>query len=120
VNRGKDNQRKGRRGENLAAEYLAVKGLRILARNYRFEKGEIDLVCRDGRELVFVEVKTRSSMQFGNPEDAVSPAKQELLRNTAEGYCQEFHHEETFYRFDIVTVMIKEHTTTLHHIADAF
>jgi len=120
MNRGKRNRWKGLAGENLAAEFLVHKGIRILARNYRFDKGEIDLVCKDGDELVFVEVKTRTSTLYGDPEEAVNEVKQNQLRKVAEGYCEEFQYEETFYRFDIVTVMIEGDSSAVRHLTDAF
>jgi len=120
MSRGSHNRRKGDAGERLAASYLVNKGLRILARNYRFENGEVDLVCEDGDELVFVEVKTRTSTLFGDPEEAVTESKQEQIRKVAEGYCEEFRLEEKFYRFDIVTVMMKDTYNTVRHLIDAF
>ena len=65
-------RRQGKIGEDLAAKYLERNGLRIIERNYRFERGEIDLIAEEGEELVFVEVKTRRSNAFGAPEDAVT------------------------------------------------
>ena len=120
MTRGKSNRTKGLAGERLAADYLIHKGLAILARNYRFDKGEVDLVCEDGDELVFVEVKTRTSRLYGEPEEAVTESKQEQLRKVAEGYCQEFFLEDKFYRFDIVTVMIEGEKSTVRHLPDAF
>ncbi|HLA68970.1 MAG TPA: YraN family protein [Bacteroidota bacterium] len=120
MNRGRTNQSRGRAGELLAAEYLLHKGLTILVRNYRYDQGEIDLICEDGEELVFVEVKTRTSKVFGDPEEAVTESKQEQLRKVAEGYCQEFCLDDKFYRFDIVTVMIEGEKSTVHHLPDAF
>ena len=104
----------------MAAEYLAGKGLSILARNYRYDRAEIDLVCRDGDELVFVEVKSRRSLQFGDPEDSVTEFKQDQLRKAAEGYCQEFLLDDQYYRFDIIAIVRGEGTTTIRHLQDAF
>ncbi len=120
VHNAQKNRSTGREGEQLAAEYLAHQGLKIIMRNYRYDRGEIDLVCADGNELVFVEVKTRSSDVFGNPEESVTESKQEQLRKLAEGYCQEFHLDDTIYRFDIVTVRKKEGTRIVEHLKDAF
>lgn len=120
MSRGGYNWSRGEKGESLAAEFLVQKGMKILARNYRFERGEVDLVCEDGDELVFVEVKTRTTSAFGDPEEAVTESKQEQIRKVADGYCMEFHLDERFYRFDIVAVVIRGKTSVLRHIPDAF
>lgn len=74
-------QRLGARGEQLVADWYAARGYRVVARNWRCREGEIDLVLWSrGRDLVFCEVKTRSSARFGVPAEAVTPAKQRRLR----------------------------------------
>jgi putative endonuclease len=73
----------GRYGESLAREYLAAHGYRILASNFRFHHGEIDIVAEEGDVLVFCEVKTRTSDLFGSPESAVPPRKQQQIRRIA-------------------------------------
>lgn len=73
----------GRFGEQLASEHLAAAGMRVLDRNWRCRDGEIDLVVLDGTVLAFVEVKTRSSTEFGDPAEAVTPAKATRLRRLA-------------------------------------
>ena len=73
----------GREGERIAVDYLTEKGYRILRRNYRFGRGEIDIIAQDGTELVFVEVKTRRTSAFGEPEEAVTPKKQSQIRTVA-------------------------------------
>lgn len=120
MTRGKSNKSKGAEGERIAAEYLEHQGLNILARNYRYDQAEVDLVCADGNELVFVEVKTRSSRMFGEPEESVTESKQEQLRKAAEGYCQEFLLDDKFYRFDIVTVILEGDKSIVRHFVDAF
>jgi putative endonuclease len=96
-------QVRGARGENLAAAFLRQQGYRILKRNVRTPFGEIDIICREGAMLVFVEVKSRSSKQFGNPEDAVVGKKLERLKKSIEFYVtrQKWNGD---YRLDIVTV----------------
>jgi putative endonuclease len=117
---GENRMSLGVRGEQWAAEFLVRNGLTILARNYRHERAEVDLVCRDGDELVFVEVKSRRSSRFGDPEEAVTESKQEQLRKAAEGFCQEFLLEDIFYRFDIVAVLDNRGIISIRHIKDAF
>lgn len=117
---GGRNRTWGAQGEQLAADYLQEHGLVVLARNYRYDRAEVDLVCRDGEELVFVEVKSRRSAQYGDPEEAVTELKQEQLRKAAEGYCQEFQLDDKFYRFDIVAILQRGEMLILRHIKDAF
>ena len=76
----------GRRGEGIAAEFLTAAGFRILERNWRCAVGEIDIVARDGPSLVVVEVKTRSSIEFGHPFEAITPAKLKRLHLLAAAY----------------------------------
>jgi putative endonuclease len=111
---------KGREGENLAAQFLEKRGYSILERNYRFERGEIDLVAKDGQELVFVEVKSRHSQQYGAPEESVTPAKEAQLKKVAEGYLYEHDIENQSCRFDIVTITYQRGTPVLRLIHNAF
>jgi len=78
----------GRQGEEYAAQYLTGAGYRILARNWRCPQGEIDLVTSRGDEIVFVEVKTRSSVRFGHPFEAITVAKLARLRRLAAAWCE--------------------------------
>lgn len=104
----------GDRGEAAAADYLEAEGYRIMDRNYRFERNELDLVCfdpaaKEGRgELVFVEVKTRSGLGYGAPEDAVDAEKQEKLSDVARAYLYERQLEGSPARFDVVAVVLQQ------------
>ena len=98
-------QQKGKAGEDLAASLLEQQGYRILQRNYRFDRGEIDLIALEGGELVFIEVKARHNDRFGSPEEAVTPAKEEHLKKAAEGYLIEHQLDNQACRFDIVSIM---------------
>jgi putative endonuclease len=96
----------GRFGEELAAARLTGAGLTVVARNWRCSDGEIDIVAVDGDVLVFVEVKTRSSLAYGDPAEAVSLAKAARLRRLATRYLAE--HDDRYWeqvRFDVVTVL---------------
>ncbi len=77
----------GRRGEAIAEQHLVKRGLAVLDRNWRCGQGEIDLVVRDGDEVVFVEVKTRSSVAYGHPLEAITPQKLARLRRLAGAWC---------------------------------
>ncbi|MEX2190016.1 MAG: YraN family protein, partial [Bacteroidota bacterium] len=107
-------------GEDLAAEFLGEAGLRVLERNYRYGRAEIDIVAEESDELVFVEVKARNSLQFGEPEESVGTAKEANLRRAAEGYCLERGMTERFYRFDIVAIRSHKGVTVVKHIRNAF
>jgi len=95
-----------RLGEQLAADYLVKKDYRLLERNYRLPHGELDLICLHKRELVFVEVKTRSSTDQGRPEEAVNQRKQKKLASLAEAYVIEQQRENSPMRFDVVAVLM--------------
>lgn len=93
----------GRWGEDAAARYLQERGYEIVARNVRTAYGELDLLARKAGELVFVEVKARSSSRFGPPEAAVTVAKQEHLVAAAESYLQA-HSIKSNWRIDVIAI----------------
>ncbi|MCB0528311.1 MAG: YraN family protein [Saprospiraceae bacterium] len=111
----------GKRGEQIAAEYLEQKGWRIAERNFRAGRGEIDLIAWAGeRLLVFVEVKTRSGDGFGGPEEAVDARKQDILARTAGIYMEQIDYDWEI-RFDIIAVLLKgDKITAIRHAEDAF
>lgn len=94
----------GRRGEAIAARHLLALGLAIVEKNWRCPQGEIDLVARDGDELVFVEVKTRSSVAFGHPLEAITATKLARLRRLAAAWCQAHPGDHDHIRIDAVAV----------------
>lgn len=110
-------------GEALAAEYLRKKRYRLLARNYRCRYGEIDLIVRDRRYLVFVEVKLRKSPNFAAAAEYVDQRKQERLRKTAAVWLSQ-NPTELQPRFDVVEIYAPEGMDTrkpeIHHWEDAF
>ena len=118
----------GDRGEALAARFLEAKGYTVLERNYRYEHGELDLVCffpaakyRAGGQVVFVEVKTRTGLDFGRPEEAVTEAKQRTLRHAAEAYLYERKLENAACRFDVVSIVLRPaQPPEIEHFEDAF
>ncbi len=98
----------GRRGEDLAARYLVARGYELVARNWRCEVGELDLVARDGDCLAFVEVRTRRGEMLGSPEESVTSAKQARLIALAEAYVQAYDWSGD-WRIDVVAVEIDRH-----------
>lgn len=95
----------GRRGEALAAAFLIEGGYRILERNWRCGQGEIDIVARHGDELVFVEVKTRSSVLYGHPFEAITAPKLARLRRLAAAWCQQNRGASSVLRIDAIAVI---------------
>jgi putative endonuclease len=110
----------GDRGEDLAAAALKKQGYKILARNYITPLGEIDLVARQGKTVVFVEVKTRTGHGYGSPQEAVHPAKQARLRRLAEYYLKQQRLQSAPVRFDVVGIIIADEGPQVEIIQDAF
>jgi putative endonuclease len=94
----------GEQGERLAAGYLQAKGYEIVERNYRTRRGEIDLIARRQRELVFVEVRTRTTNRFGTPAESVDGRKQKKLRELALAYLQQKGRTASSFRFDVIAI----------------
>ena len=92
----------------------------ILQRNYRFERGEIDIIAEDGEELVFVEVKARRTKAFGEPEDSVTTQKQEQIQRVAEGYLFEHAISDRACRFDVVAIFFRNGKAEINHLKNAF
>ncbi|MEZ4775725.1 MAG: YraN family protein [Bacteroidia bacterium] len=113
----------GKRGEDLAAELLEAKGYHILDRNYRYLKGEVDIVALrlDPAELVFVEVRTRSNTLHEYPEETVDKQKQKMIFKVADSYVYEKQMFTVPVRFDIIAIgMDNPEHPLFHHIEDAF
>ena len=110
----------GELGEKLAANFLEANGYIILARNWRANRAEIDIVAKIDETLVFVEVKTRSTDYFGPPEEAVSKRKKRLLAAAASAYMEETGHDWAL-RFDIISIVMQlGEAPNLTHFEDAF
>jgi putative endonuclease len=110
----------GDRGENLAAKHLREKGYRILNRNFKTPMGEIDIIARDGKTLVFCEVKTR---QYDDPmpEDQVNPDKQHQITKAARFYLSRYGVPQPPARFDVVAIVwAKGHEPIIRHTPSAF
>lgn len=109
----------GKTGEELAEKHLQRIGYRVVQRNWRFGHDEIDIIAFDGDWLVIVEVKTRTTDHFGEPEMEVKPAKQRAIVRTADAYIQTIDFKgET--RFDVVGILLGGGKVVLNHIKDAF
>ncbi|MCX5889029.1 MAG: YraN family protein [Deltaproteobacteria bacterium] len=111
----------GDAGEDLAAAALKKQGYKILERNYVCPLGEIDLIARQGKILVFIEVKTRKNERFGAPQEAVNPAKQRKLRLLADYYLKQKRlGEDVQVRFDVVGIIMGEGGPQVEIIQEAF
>lgn len=108
----------GYSGEGLAFGYLIARGYHVRARNWRFGRGEIDLVCEDGPTIVFVEVKARRGDRWGEPADAVDARKRRQLLALARVYMGA--HPGRPCRFDVVCVDLRGAKPSLQHLRDAF
>jgi putative endonuclease len=107
----------GRRGEDLAAEYLTDRGLVVLSRNWRCREGELDVVATDGSTLVVCEVKTRSTAAFGDPAEFVTPAKMRHLRHATQAWLRQYGVGWCAIRFDVVAILWPPNgTPRLRHI----
>jgi putative endonuclease len=95
-------------GQNLAKDFLQQRGYEVLTENYYTRSGEIDLICQKNSQIIFIEVKTRSSNNYGIPEEAISKIKKEKLRKTALYYLQEQTIVNENWRIDSVAVEISK------------
>lgn len=111
-----DRAQRGHAAEQAAVALLRSKGYTIVATNYRCKLGELDIVARDGEELVFVEVRSRASASHGDALDAVGPAKQRQVARVAQAYLSREKPKFSSCRFDVVAQTGEE----LDHIVDAF
>lgn len=111
----------GRRGEDLAHRYLRSKGLAILSRNYRPGGGdsEVDIVARDGDNIVFVEVKARRSAEYGSPERAIGSEKQKHIVRAARAFATRAGIEWSRVRFDTISIVFTKPPSLVHQ-QDAF
>jgi putative endonuclease len=108
----------GKTGEELAISFLKEKGYEILFANLRFEKVEVDIIAKDKNQIVFVEVKTRSSAMV-EPEKAVNKSKQKNLQRAAEIFLEERQLKNEL-RFDIIAIVKQKNNTDIEHFEDAF
>lgn len=109
-------------GENLACKYLEENNYKIVERNFRCRQGEIDIIANDKtkNELVFVEVKTRSSLKYGRPCEAVEEKKKKHIKNVANYYNYKNKVKNTAIRFDIIEVFLNNSNYRIEHIMQAF
>lgn len=111
----------GKTGERIAESYLRRKGYRILQKNFRTSLGEIDMICLEGATIIFVEVKTNSSTDFGVPEYRVDHRKQKKMAKVALGFLKQKGKTDSDCRFDVVGILLgKDSEPKIEHIENAF
>ena len=109
----------GKEGEKLAVAFLLENDYEIVEKNYRFRKAEIDIIARKQNILAVVEVKTRSTNYFGNPQEFVNPKKIKLLITAIDNYVIK-NDLDVEVRFDIIGIIKKQNKFTIEHLKDAF
>ena len=116
------NKTLGKYGESLARQYLKGQGYRILEENFRNKLGEIDLIAQEGKTICFVEVKTRQSLDQGQPYEAIHPWKIRKLSQMATFYLKyKYHSLEIPSRFDVISIVRdKTSAPSIQHIKNAF
>ena len=109
----------GRIGENIIADYITKLGYKVVERNFECNQGEIDIIAKDNKEYVFVEVKTRTNSDYGEPVDSVNKIKQKHLKRTIEYYIYINKLEEETIRMDIIEIYIAD-KNYVYHIKNVF
>lgn len=113
----------GKKGEELAVNFLQENGYEIIERNWTFQKAEIDIIAQKDNFLAIVEVKTRSSLDFGDPQDFVKPKKIQLLIKAVNAYINDREmdfDDEIEVRFDIIAIHKNGESFAIEHLTDAF
>lgn len=109
----------GKKGEQMAVDYLLKMGYHILDRNYRFDRAEVDIIAQTEDILAIIEVKSRSTTDFGNPQDFVKPKQIKNLVKAVDEYVNE-NSLDVEVRFDIIAIVRQGSTFNLEHLKDAF
>jgi len=113
------NQEIGKLGEDIAVNYLKQKGYKILDRNFECRQGELDIIALDKKEIVFIEVKTRTSNRYGLPSEAVNKIKQKHMLQSIKYYLYTRNLSDEFVRIDVIEVYIRDNVYRVNHIKQA-
>lgn len=114
------NKETGKLGEDIAVHYLKQNGYVILDRNFECRQGEVDIIALDKKEIVFIEVKTRTSNKYGAPSEAVNKIKQKHMLQTIKYYLYIRNLSDEFIRVDVIEVYINNNVYKVNHIKQAF
>lgn len=106
----------GKIGEEIATQYLIKKGLVIVERNFRCRQGEIDIICKQKKELIFVEVKTRTNMKYGEPIEAVNKTKRKHMNRAIEFYLYSKKLTNEQVRIDVIEVYLEDYEKKTYRI----
>jgi len=109
----------GKKGEQLAVNYLQEHNYTIVERNYRFDKAEVDIIAKKKNILAIIEVKTRSTIEFGNPQDFVKPKQIQRLVKAVDEYVTT-NDLDVEVRFDIIAIVKEKSNYNIEHLKDAF
>lgn len=109
----------GKKGEDLAVEFLLKKGYEIVTRNFVYQKAEVDIIARKENILAIVEVKTRSTPDFGNPQEFLKGRQIQRLVKAVDYFVTD-HNLDVEVRFDIIAIIKNQSGTRLEHLEDAF
>ncbi|MBS3906618.1 MAG: YraN family protein [Syntrophaceae bacterium] len=115
-----DKKALGKKGEEIALRFLKKNGYRILEKNYVCKMGEMDIIAKEKDALVFIEVKTRTSTEFGPPQLAVNSRKQRQLSKVALNYLNEKRLKDVKARFDVIAILLRQKGEEIELIRDAF
>jgi putative endonuclease len=119
--KGLENAGTGSRGEELAAAFLLRSGMKIIERNFRCKGGEVDIIARDGKTIVFIEVKSRRNLSYGVPQLAVTEFKQRQISKAALTWLTKNRLHDSPARFDVIAILLEnDYTHSLEHIRNAF
>jgi putative endonuclease len=115
-----ENKKLGKKGEEFALRFLKKRGYRIIEKNYVCKMGEMDIIAKEKDTLIFIEVKTRTSMDFGPPQLAVTQFKQRQMSKVALCFLKEKNLEDVKARFDVVAILLNSGREEIELIKDAF
>jgi len=110
----------GQWGEDEACRHLLSQSYKVICRNYRCKFGEIDIIASKNSEIIFIEVKTRKTLKFGMPAEAVTKKKQAKIHSTALNYLNENHQYYKKFRFDVIEIIAYNGNVQLNHILNCF
>jgi putative endonuclease len=110
------NQWLGRYGEDRACEYIERLGYQLVERNFRCKDGELDIIAQDGKTIVFIEVKTRSSAIAGHPFEAITLQKQARIRRLAAEWCARYQVSQVQVRIDAIAVLLRAGRVAIEHL----
>lgn len=110
------NKKIGKLGEQIASDYLKNIGYSIIIRNFMCKQGEIDIIAQYKKEIVFIEVKTRTSLNYGYPVEAVNNIKQKHIEKTAQYYLYKTNINNTYIRIDVIEIYLYKNRYKINHI----